>query len=877
MRAIMYRWLTPIWPMTIVGLLLGALAGGLAAPSVLGEPPSATALIRIDQPVDANQIVTNSFPSPESQQAYLAGEIVYLSSGSFAQAVGNELKSAKPPGLTATQQGQSALVRITTTATSPDQATAALDLAIKIYSGRVQQLASDRTQAAIDAITTVIENFRAAAAADAERNDEVLDRKALEDNLRTLEQQRLSLQSQVQRAPGIQIIEPITAAPGKTDASLLIVGGGMLGAMVALTAVLTWRRRSGVIATVAHVDRQVSPVLLPVVRLGKRAGSYGRSEVSRARTLYGQLPAPRTGEILVVGASRYSGTEVVAKLLYMAAMEHVSVTAMNVVSECANLSSAAVRAKLAALPTGAGQTVIVDGGSVATAPQMLAVAERAGQIVVVVRIGRDVAAEVEVLLHAIRNEDVSVTAICTKGRLATSNGLFAPRRGRSESGRHSLGNRAPQTQAVAAAPLPEQVEWPTVGTAPWVDEAARDSEQVQDSSVPWHANGPTLEDDSDPVGETTAFRVAPSDAPPAIAAIPEDHDHAAAEVDQLPVDPDDLVPATPSDATPEPPADDNSEAAEISPNSPVDSDIPAVAEIHVEPGQQPTPAEAHVNGLASDTASESPTVRLRLQVPEGEQTEPSSQNQADQAEGLGQDAPEIPAAESTAAQTRSFGTGFRQFLQLRGKPGPAQDDQRDEWSDQHSGANANGTPPETPEHRPHWVSLLERRGEQLHPPVLDDARLNGQHDDATWVAPQESLTAPNHVEADDQAHEAGDTGEQHPDREDPDQHDAPSDVTQEPPASLNSLQDRHSEQGGDQSEQPSDQLVQHPLGDPNSDQSQPEPMHEQDNAQAQTDQHHGQYAEWFEEHHEHEEHHGHGDHHEHHGDQSQNHQDHSHA
>ncbi len=470
--------------MTAVGLLVGGIAGGLAAPLVDGTSPTATALIRIDQPIDANQIVTNSVPSPETQQAYLAGEIVYLSSSGFADAVGNELKLPTPPSLLAAQQGQSALVRITATEPTTDEARAALDVALKVYAGRVQQLASDRTGAAIDAITAVIVRVRAETAADAERNDEAVNQLALDDKLRTLEQQRLSLQSQLLRAPGIQVVEPITAESAQSDPSLPIVGGTMLGGLLALAGSLAWRRRTGVIASASQLDRQVTPVLLPVVRLGKRAGTYARSELSRARTLYGQLPAPRTGEILVVGASAHSGTDIVAKLLYMGAVEHVSVSAVNVVGEFANLSSAAVRAKLDALPADDGQTVIIDGGSVATAPQMLAVAERAGQIVVVVRIGRDVAADVEVLLHAIRNEDVPVTAICTKGRLATSDGLLTGRRGRSEGGRHSLGSKAPVKQALPAAPLPTAYEPPLAPPVPQPGQQLWGAEQFDGAAIP---------------------------------------------------------------------------------------------------------------------------------------------------------------------------------------------------------------------------------------------------------------------------------------------------------------------------------------------------------------------------------------------------------
>jgi hypothetical protein len=794
-RAAIYRWLTPVWPMTAVGLLVGAVAGGLAAPLVSGGSPTATVVIRIDQPVDANQIVTNSIPSPETQQAYLAGEIVYLSSSGFASAVGNELKLPSPASLLATQQGQSTLVQITAAEPTADEATAALDTALKVYSGRVQQLASDRTGAAIDAITAVIERVRAETLADAARNDEVLDQHALDDKLRELEQQRLSLQSQQLRAPGIQVIEPITAQAAQSDPSLPIVGGAMLGGLVALAGTLAWRRRSGVIASVSHVDRQISPVLLPVVRLGKRAGSYARSELSRARTLYGQLPPPRTGEILVVGASQHSGTEVVAQLLYMGAMEHVSVTAMNVVGEFANLSSAAVRAKLAALPTDEEKTVIIDGGSVASAPQMLAVAERAGQIVVVVRIGRDVATEVEVLLHAIQNEDVPITAICTKGKLATAKGLFPARRKRSNGGRHSLGNRSPVNHAVAAAPIPstplaQGQAWPVEGSGSWVGQQVSWADQQVHEGERSEAGTTPLDDaPSDATTESSADQ----NQAPAADVQPEQNQAytnglpPAASSDAAPETPaaDERTPAWEgqpseesrdahtngpaqealSDVAPETPADeDHTESQTVEPHRPHEHWAAAVLEQHGE--QAGTPAdrdddgqrqtdqhaehsEAHTNGPphealseaipetpADEDHAEAQTVAhprphehwvtaIFVQAQDG--GEQADEHHPNSANGVVHDAPSTPALEAPAVQTRSFGTGIPQRVQLRRDQVQAQDDlPRDDHTQPEAPADQNdGQVPDNPSqpelpadengHRRPWLSLLRRKPSQDEP------------------------------------------------------------------------------------------------------------------------------------------------------------------
>lgn len=424
-RSITYRWLSATWPMVIVGLLVGAGAGGLVA-QLAQDPPTATALIRVDQPIDPDQIVTDNDPTLETQPTFLAGEIVYLSSSGFAKSVGDELKSPSPPALTAEQQGQSNIVRLTTTDATTHGATAALDVAIKTYAGRLEQLSSERTQGAIDANTSVIVRVRSETDSDAADRHAPVDQHALDDKLRTLEQQRLSLQSQLLRPPSTQVVEPISAQTPTIDRSLPITGGTLLGGLLALAGTLAWRTRSGVITSATHLERLVSLVLRPVVGLGAPADVP--AGLDTARTLYGQLLAPRTGKIVVMGASKYSGTDVVTRLLYEGARERVSVTTVNLDGERTDLASAEVRAKLAAVQSADEQTVIIDGGSVASSPHGLEAAERAQQIVVVARIGRDVATDVETLLRAITELRVPVTAICTKGRFVARDGSFGAAR-----------------------------------------------------------------------------------------------------------------------------------------------------------------------------------------------------------------------------------------------------------------------------------------------------------------------------------------------------------------------------------------------------------------------------------------------------------------
>ncbi|MEI6253192.1 MAG: hypothetical protein WCP30_10330, partial [Mycobacteriaceae bacterium] len=68
--------------MTIVGVMAGAALGGFALDTK--GPAVAAAIIRVEQPIGPNQIMTGSSQSPDSQQSYISGEIAYLKSPGFA-------------------------------------------------------------------------------------------------------------------------------------------------------------------------------------------------------------------------------------------------------------------------------------------------------------------------------------------------------------------------------------------------------------------------------------------------------------------------------------------------------------------------------------------------------------------------------------------------------------------------------------------------------------------------------------------------------------------------------------------------------------------------------------------------------------------------
>src|SRR6476620_4453410 len=109
-RAFVSRWTTPLWRATLAGILVGAAIGGLTWHA--SSASEATALVRIYQPIDPDQVMTNTAPSPDSQESYLSGEVTYLTSPGFADAVAKELRETIPPPLSATQQGKSSIVSL---------------------------------------------------------------------------------------------------------------------------------------------------------------------------------------------------------------------------------------------------------------------------------------------------------------------------------------------------------------------------------------------------------------------------------------------------------------------------------------------------------------------------------------------------------------------------------------------------------------------------------------------------------------------------------------------------------------------------------------------------------------------------------------------
>ncbi len=441
------RWTTPLWLAALAGVVVGT-AIGVGLTLHPGGASEATALVRVYQPVDPDQIMTGTGPSPAALQSYVSGEITYLTSHGFIDAVAKQLNQTSPLSLSATQQGQSTLIALSATQGDVPEAQRTVDAAIKVYSDHVEQQTRERGQAAIDALNGVISRLLQAdsqstdgRAVASSTSDAPSDRQA---RIQQLELQRLAIEAQTRRAPAIQVVQPATNTPekGAPRWSLGAVGGGVIGGLLALAGAAAWRKRIGVLTSPSALEGQFDHVLLPTVRLGALIESSA-AYAGLALSLYAQLATPRSGRILLIGASADSGTAEVAGLLAFAAAEHAPVRVEHLRDHVNAYDGFTLSANLMD-----GATAIIVGGSIETAPALPQAAEKASQIIVVAMIGRDVLDTVSMASQLARTRDVPISAVATRGTLLTNK----PARRHTSHPKHAAGDSIVDAPAVVGAP-----------------------------------------------------------------------------------------------------------------------------------------------------------------------------------------------------------------------------------------------------------------------------------------------------------------------------------------------------------------------------------------------------------------------------------------
>jgi hypothetical protein len=388
----------------VIGLCAGALIGGLAF-GALPSDTTATAFLRLRNPADLIAIAGGASQiTPDNQgnsATFVAGEIAYLSGEGFAQAVAKKMAKDEPAKLNIAQASESAVVTISCSSKSDDEAIRTVQTAIDIYG---QELAQ-RMDTQLRTILPTLSEWRQRDAADP---------------MRMLELQRVeeSVELQAAQASTLLVVQP--PIPNHPSSQQWVIGvflGALVGGSCGAAVLLARRRRSGRGSLVKTLTESVDGLLLPALDLEMPPRDAWADDQTRlARTLYTQCQsAGATRLILVIGASATSGSSVVASLLEIAATE---------------IGPGALSSGHHSSPTSADppRTRVVSGGAVGDATLTPDVVGAATDIVLVARLESDTVAQALALRSATAASAALVVAVFTYRRGA----CFRKRRPKAE-------------------------------------------------------------------------------------------------------------------------------------------------------------------------------------------------------------------------------------------------------------------------------------------------------------------------------------------------------------------------------------------------------------------------------------------------------------
>lgn len=384
------QWKARLMAGAVVGLLLGAVIGGLAF-GTLSSESTATAFIRITQPVDFTALAGGaSQTTPDAQditENYVAGEVAYLSGDGFAQAVGRNLANSDPATIIVSQAGGSSVVTISNSSPSADEARRTVQAAIDLYG---QQLAQ-RVDQQLRSILPTLDRWELAAAADGQRRAEIS----------TL---REGILLQGTEAGAVTVLQPpMVTDPGVSRWLIGALLGGVVGAALVVLVVMRRTRRAGRAGLVPQISEAVDRVLTPAIDLRAPRDS---DRAALARALYAQCVAAAPDQtIVLLGVSEESGTQYIGSLLEMAAAERGPVTRI------AASDGAAACGGSAATPG----PLIIDAGSVSNSTFDPEAIGAATAIVLVARIDHDGTPQAAAACAAAESSDAPLLAVFTHG------------------------------------------------------------------------------------------------------------------------------------------------------------------------------------------------------------------------------------------------------------------------------------------------------------------------------------------------------------------------------------------------------------------------------------------------------------------------------
>ncbi|TDY09299.1 hypothetical protein BCL50_1389 [Mycolicibacterium litorale] len=425
-------WLVALAVGTLIGVALGALAGGAFYLNRNADPTS-SAQIRVTPPVDLVAMVTGA-PIDFTQSHisdYVAGEVAYLDGAGFARAVNERLGRPGPAHLTITQNGTSQVLTISSTGATARESMATVRTALNLYDQRLRQLTDRQLDSALAALDERIKAIR-----------------ATRDVGRLIEAQQLRSNVELQAAQptGMQVLNsPLTdPSVGSDRWPLGALFGGLLGGLFALIAMGLYRSRSGRVVAVTDIADAVDRILTPEVSL--RGGHGPDSDAAQrqlARTLFAQCPGTAPNRVIVViGASRSSGSGRVASLLETAAAEQGPTVLVTLAQDSVTLPAGSKH----------DHTLILDIGALGDSALATQAIAAATDLVLVTRLNVDSVAAVSAVRAATASSPVPLRAAVTYWPLFARGTKTPPATQRDGSADAPAREADPAVEAAATTP-----------------------------------------------------------------------------------------------------------------------------------------------------------------------------------------------------------------------------------------------------------------------------------------------------------------------------------------------------------------------------------------------------------------------------------------
>lgn len=391
-------WIAALVIVGLLGAVVGATAGYLLVRSQSVDV-TASSIIRISPPVDLAAIVGGaSSPQPQSSpDSYVAGEVAYLSGEGFARAVSASLGQPEPAKFTITRSAASSVITVVASAANSDEAVKIVKAAVDLYTQQLRQ----RVDAQLLNVLPALDQWEAAA--------NQVQNNARVDYVRAL---RDSVVLQASQSNVIEVLQPPTVNDS-TGApwAIPVLFGGLLGALIAVLGLSAYHNRSGRLRSPTDMADEVDGFIVPAVDLGRRAvGKSARSAGpgTIARTLYAQCPGVAPARIIVlIGASKDSGTAAVAALLERAAAETGPVARVTLTDPSVDGLP---------VPTAGETTLIVDASGLGESGLTTEAISAATDLILVARLNVDTVPQSLAVRSATASSPVPLLAVVTYRR-----------------------------------------------------------------------------------------------------------------------------------------------------------------------------------------------------------------------------------------------------------------------------------------------------------------------------------------------------------------------------------------------------------------------------------------------------------------------------